>query len=198
MAAVTAMQQHGCAIVLVLLGAGGCTNTVVPPAGPAQPGAVFLLDHGRHASLVLERENGISRYSYGHWGWYVENRTGPLRASGTLFGSSDAGLGRRHLPGPADLDNVRRRVRVPIREAWRIEVSAGRSNDLGDRLDGFFSDHADSHTENPLYDLEFVRHPDPYHAGHNSNHMVARWLRELGCEVRMHGPFSMWTVIPPP
>lgn len=197
MGAVTTMLRP-CAIGLALLGAGGCTNTVIPPDAPAEPAVAFLLDHGGSSSLVLEREDGITRYSYGHWGWYVENRKGPLRGTGALFGSGTAGLGRRHLPGPAELDSVRRQVRVPIDHAWRIEVPAVRAGELHERFEELFREKADSLTENPLYDLEFVPHPDAYSIGNNSNHMTARWLRELGCEVRMGGPVSTWKVTAPP
>lgn len=185
---------RSCALAFALAGATGCTNTVVPPATPAKPAVAFLLDHGSSSSLVLEREDGITRYSYGHWGWYVENRKGPLRATGALFGNGTAGLGRRHLPGPADLESVRQQVRVPIHDAWRIDVPAARANVLHDRFDRIFRERADKLTENPVYDLEFVPHPEPYSFTNNSNHMTVRWLNELGCEVRMGGPFSSWKV----
>ena len=54
----------GWLLLVVLL--GGCTTTVVVPPAPEQPRAVFLLDHGRHATLVLETaEGGLVRYAYG-------------------------------------------------------------------------------------------------------------------------------------
>ncbi|MDX1610377.1 MAG: hypothetical protein R3225_09680 [Halofilum sp. (in: g-proteobacteria)] len=188
------MRQYAGALSGLLLGA--CANTVVPPQTPDNPVPVFLLDHGRHASLVLARDYGITRYSYGHWDYYARNRTGALRASGTLFGDDQAGLGRRQLPGPADLRNVRRRVLVPIQHAWRIEVPAARAATLSRRLDGIFRANLASRLDNPLYDLEFVHHPEPYGVDHNSNHVTGEWLRALGCEVDMGGPFSIWTIVP--
>lgn len=185
------------AAALLSLAACACTNTVVPPPAPAQPAAAFLLDHGRHSSLVLERPDGITRYSYGHWAYYARNRTGALRASGTLFGANAAGLGRRHLPGPAEMTNVHRRIRVPIEHAWRIEVPAAAVDRLAGRLDRLFVEQAASRIDNPLYDLEFVRHPDPYRTSHNSNHVTGAWLRELGCRVDTGTPFSVWHVTAP-
>jgi len=177
-----------------VLAVSACTHTVIPPAGPERTRAVFLLDHGRHASLVLERADGITRYSYGHWSYYAENRTGLFRASGTLFGNERAALGRRHFAEAAELDIVRRRVRVPIEAAWRIEVPAVRAAALSDELDTLFEAEAPERIDNRLYDLEFVPHPDPYHVGHNSNHVVAKWLRRLDCRVEMSGPLSSWRV----
>lgn len=196
---VSTSALRACAIALAALAAGGCANTVTPPAEPARPAVAILLDHGGSSSLVLERaDNSITRYSYGHWDWYVENRKGPVRGTGALFGSGTAGLGRRHLPGPADLDSVRRQVAVPIHDAWRFEVRAANAGELHARFEALFEERADSLTDNPLYDLEFVPHPESYGIGNNSNHMTAGWLRELGCEVRMGGPFSIWAVAGPP
>lgn len=183
-----------CAIAVAGLLAAGCTHTVVAPDEPARPVSAFLLDHGRHASLVVPAEQGLTRYAYGDWSYYARNRTGPLRASGTLLGSNRAGLGRRRVPGDAALDAVRRRVRVPVEAAWRIEVAGARATALARRLDRIFRQQARSRIDNPRYDLEFVHHPAPYNVGHNSNHVTGEWLRALGCRVRMRGPFSAWRV----
>ncbi|MDZ7748393.1 MAG: hypothetical protein U5K43_05755 [Halofilum sp. (in: g-proteobacteria)] len=114
-----------------------------------------------------------------------------------LFGGSQAGLGRRDLPGPAQLATVRRQVRVPIVHAWRIDVPAASAHALAAGLEGIFRARAATRLANPLYDLAFVHHPAPYSAWHNSNHVTGQWLRALGCEVRMGGPFSVWRVTPP-
>ena len=190
----TSIHIRACMVALAALVTGACANTVLPPPAPAQPTSAFLLDHGRHSSVVVQGDDGLTRYSYGQWDWYVENRTGPFRASGTLFASSTAGLGRKRLRGPAELATVRRQVRVPIEAAWRFEVPARRARELDEHIDRIFADQAESHTRNRLYDLEFVHHPVAYGAGNNSNHMTAEWLRTLGCEVEMGGPFSIWRV----
>ena len=183
-----------CAIAFAALIMTACTHTIVAPPTPSRPATTFLLDHGRHASLVLPHEDGITRYAYGHWGYYALNRTGTLRASGTLFGANQAGLGRKRLPGPPTLSAVQEQVRVPIEAAWRIDVSHERAAELVARLDAIFQERANTLTPNPLYDLEFVHHPTPYSVGHNSNHATGEWLRALGCRVRMAGPFSSWDV----
>lgn len=60
-------------LLLVLLLLAGCAGRLTPPEAPVSPVTVYLLDHGRHASLVLpRREGGMVRYSYGEWRWYVE------------------------------------------------------------------------------------------------------------------------------
>lgn len=179
------------AIVLAALLAG-CAHVVEPPRDVAEPVPVYLLDHGRHASIVLAREDGAVRYAYGEWAWYALDRTGPLRALDTLLLATPAALGRRILRGPPTLEAVRAQVRVPIEHAWRIEVERARARALDHALTALFEADLDARVESPLYDLEFVRHPDPYSIGHNSNHVVADWLRTLGCRVETRGPGSAW------
>lgn len=183
-----------CAVAAIGLLLAGCAHTVVAPSAPERPVSAFLLDHGRHASLVLPGDDGPTRYAYGDWHYYAMNRTGPLRASGTLFGSNRAGLGRRSLAGATDLADVRRRVLVPVEAAWRIDVADARAAALVRRLESLFRRAEAPRTYNPLYDLEFVHHPEPYNVGHNSNHVTGEWLRALGCSVHMRGPFSTWRV----
>lgn len=193
----TGATGHASIAALAAVLATACTHTVVPPAGPDRPVAAFLLDHGRHASLVLERADGMTRYAWGDWEYYALNRTGPFQASGTLFGANRAGLGRKRLPGPADPARVRHQVAVPIEALWRIDVPAEHARRLHARLDRRFRDGRATMTANPLYDLEFVQDTRPYRLTANSNHRVGQWLRELGCEVRMAGPFSSWRVTSP-
>lgn len=170
----------------------GCAHTVEPPRDVAEPVPVFLLDHGRHASIVLPRSDGLVRYAYGEWEWYALDRTGPLRALDTLLLPTPAALGRRILPGPPTLEAVRTQVRVPIEHAWRIEVERARARALDDSLTALFEDNLETRVEQSRYDLELVRHPDAYSLGHNSNHVVADWLRALGCRVDTRGPGSAW------
>ena len=81
----------GAAAVLLLTQA--CTTVIVPPVAPAEPGPVFLLDHGRHASLVLPRgDDGMVRYSYGEWKYYAQVRTGIGEASAAVLWPTRAGL----------------------------------------------------------------------------------------------------------
>jgi len=42
--------------------------------------------------------------------------------------------------------------------------------------------------------MDFVPHPHNYTYFHNSNHVTAGWLRELGCDVRGPAVDSRWEV----
>jgi hypothetical protein len=64
-------------------------------------------------------------------------------------------------------------------------------------LERTFADHTDTALFNDAYHLTFVHHPRSYTYFYNSNHMVADWLRELGCQVRGPAYHSRWNVADP-
>lgn len=179
---------------IAVLAAGGCTHTVVAPSEVNEPATVFLLDHGYTSSLVLPHDSGLTRYSYGDWDWYARNRSGVLRASGTLFSDSEAGIGRRVFAAEPTAAAVRRATSVPVEYAWAIRVPARRAARLEADLAALFRGQAEQALDNPVAGLTFVPHPEPYSLGNNSNHMTANWLRRLGCRVVTRGPFSRWRV----
>lgn len=178
-----------------LLLAAGCSTTIVPPAAPAEPVTVFLLDHGRTPSLVLPASDGsMTRYAYGDWNWYALRNTGVIDGLRALFWPTQGTLGRRELPGPPHAENVRIQVRAEIIEhLYPISVGRAEVERLRTRLD---AEHGSGRSTAVVesYDLEFVPHPRRYHYFYNSNHAAAEWLRELGCEI--HGPalHSWWRV----
>jgi len=56
----------------LLMLAGGCTSTVIPPKRVTDPAAVFLTDYGRHSSLLLpDREGRLVEYAFGDWDWFA-------------------------------------------------------------------------------------------------------------------------------
>jgi len=180
-----------------LLTLQACTTTVVPPIAPKAPRPVFLLDHGRHASLTLPRgDGGIVRYSYGDWRYYAQVRTGVFQGSAAILWPTRAALGRRELPGPPEAAAVRRNVRVWSEQLYELMVDSLAIEILRSRLDSIYDANLESRIYNAAYDLEFVHHPRAYWVFHNSNHVVAGWLKELGCQVRGLALFSKWKVKP--
>lgn len=176
----------------------GCTNVVVPPPAPVQPSPVVLIDHGRHASLVLPGpDSGAVRYSYGDWRYYALNKTGFIETSSAALWRTQAGLGRRELSEPPTAAGVRRAVRVGIEDVYELTVESNELRRLRRRLDGIFRANLETRVYNGAYDLEFVHHPRPYTAIYNSNRVVALWLRDLGCRVRGPLLFSKWRIEQP-
>ncbi len=187
-----------CLLVLLLASPMACTTTIVPPRVAEGAGvSVALVDHGRHASLVLpDGGGGMTRWEYGERLWYAENQTGFLRVFPTLLWPTKGTLGRRRLPGPVSEANIRQRVGIPIESMWIIRVEPSQARALHAELDALFEQHVDTLLTNANYDLDFVDHPDDYSYFHNCNHKVAAWLERLGCEVRGFATASSWDVEP--
>lgn len=180
--------------VLLLTMLYGCGFTVIPPPLPADPAPVFLLDHGGHASLVLPAEEGLVRYSYGDWEWYALGRTGPAEGIRALIGPNPAGLSRKMLSVSPTAEAIRRALPVSIENIHLISAEVAEVSRLRSRLEAIFVENRGTLHHNPTFGLDFVRHPEPYSLGHNSNTVVAGWLRELGADVRGSGPFSDWKI----
>lgn len=102
-------------LLAVLLLAGCGTTRIVPPLDPHDPVSVFVLDHGRHTSLVLPAPDGsLRRYPYGDWLYYAVRDTGTASSLAALLWSTPGALGHRQMPGPATAEAVRTQVRVVI------------------------------------------------------------------------------------
>jgi predicted small secreted protein len=156
---------------------------------------VFLLDHGRHSTLVLTRADGtLVRYLYGDWRWYAEGDTGVLHAVPTLFAPTPSALGRQVLTGPATDGSINAQVRMPIHSLHRLAAPAAKIDSLDRRLAHTFEQRRAQAYANVGYAVEFVPGERPYTLFHNSNHVVAGWLRELGIEVRGNPVFGSWRV----
>lgn len=176
-----------------------CTPAVIaPPPAPEDPRPVFLLDHGRHPSLVLPLgDTATVRYAYGEWRWYAERKTGVLRAFPAVWWPTPAALGRRVLAVPPDSAALHGALGVGVEHLYAFEAAADRVARLRARLDSLFSlGRRDTLIHNRVYDLDFAPHPDAYWGLHNSNQVVAAWLQELG--FRVEGPvlFSRWRIVP--
>jgi hypothetical protein len=184
-------------LLVTLSALGGCATQVTPPAQLEAPAQVFVLDHGRHTSLVVSTPAGdLVRYAYGDWRFYAERETGPWRAVAALGWSTPSALGRRELPGPPTAATVRRRIPLQIDALHEISVERARIEALRAELDAIFA-AAEEVRETPETHLFFVPHPQAYNLRHNSNTVVARWLEQLGCEVSGPALVARWRIDQP-
>lgn len=176
----------------LLLALCGCTNVITPPPPPGDAVTVYLLDHGRHPSLVLPREDGkLTRYAYGQWNWYALGHTGVFQALGALLIPSQAGLGRREF----DSTQLQPIVQLdPADHVYAIQVEREAADRLRNELDSAFQANLSTLHANEPYHLEFVHDPEKYWFFHNSNHVTCDWLREVGCRVKGPGLLSDWRV----
>ncbi|MCC5860452.1 MAG: hypothetical protein JJT93_00910 [Gammaproteobacteria bacterium] len=163
----------------------GCTAVITAPVSVSDPVPVYVLDHGRHNSLVLvvEGERAL-RLAYGEWGWYVEGRTGPLRTLSTLFRPTPGALGRGELRGPLEPACWQAEVGSKIRAVLGFSAERAEVRALATSIEQRF-DTADPPPSVSLrLNLEFIVAEQPYTLAYNSNHRVVEWLEMLGFEVR--------------
>ena len=186
-------------LLLVVLLISACTGRVMPPA-PAeisQPMDVYLIDHGRHSSLVLPREEGgMVRYSYGEWRWYVEGQRHFLSGAAALLVPTASALGRgihEDVTGPGDFSRMAPEGLV---RTYPLQAEAGRVRELRRRLDRHFEGDVES-VYSEEFGLHFVPHPRAYWAAHQSNLVVAGWLRQLDINIQGIPWYSRWRIESP-
>jgi hypothetical protein len=184
-----------CLACLLFVGGTGCATTVRPASKPIDPVPVFLTDYGVHSSLMLPTLDGrYVEYSFGDFGYAALNRGGPHNALGALFASGQSAIGRRFLtvrPG----DDAPRPAYAPT-GVQKIYANRWQVNALVDELDRRYRRGAgDAPVHNPVTDNVFVKDTERYGIGNNCNHMTARMLRQLGCDVRGNTATSKFRVV---
>lgn len=185
------------AILPLWLLVAGCANIVVPPTQPQEPVTVYLLDHGRHPTLVLPtREGHYIRYAYGDWNWYALNHTSTGTGLAALFWPTPGTLGRKEL---ADWNAVEQTAthRDPVQNFYKLQVDQRAVDRLLEELDSKFQRKIETEHYNPICDLDFIRTDDTYTWLHNCDHVMAHWLEELGCRVYGTHILSVWVIRPP-
>ena len=188
---------EGLLLLVVVSGSlAGCTTTIVPPPAVTDAAPVFVLDHGRHSTLVLPRPGGAVRYAYGDWRWYAEAQTGLAAGSSGALASTQGALGRRQLPPPVTESGVLGAIGVGVEAVYPLRVEAAEAETLRRDLEALYAANRATRLRNRFYHLDFVHHPEPYSAAHNSNHKVAEWLRRMGCRIEGAAFWSSWRVVP--
>ena len=172
------------AVIVALTSLAACTTSIIPPVDPSDPLSVFVLDYGRHSSLVLADNDSqiLFEYAYGDWGWFALDRSEWYELFPTLFWPTRGALGRRRLNVKSNAQIILRVV--PCEQVLEVTISEQKANELSAKLRSQFEQHLDTLHHQRLYDLNFVHNDRAFHLLHNCNHVVAHWLRELGCEIR--------------
>ncbi|MBW6391212.1 hypothetical protein [Billgrantia antri] len=192
------LRWLGAGLSMLLL--AGCFARVMPPEPHSltRPVDVYLLDHGRHSSLVLPREEGgVVRYSYGEWRWYVEGHRHFSAGIAAMLWPTASGLGRGEYPRIESPDQFHRLAPEGLDEVYPLRAEARRVLSLRRRLDRHFERAGVEPVSSEEFGLEFVPYPRRYSAVHQSNLVVARWLRALDMEVLGSSWWSRWRLETP-
>lgn len=182
--------------VLVLSLSGGCAATVYPGAKPVQPTAVYLADYGIHSSVLLPTGDGrYVEYAFGDWNFAALNHCWPQDAVGALLISFQSTLGRRYIelrPGEAAPHPVH-----PVPHRLQVVYASHRDvQRLVRELDQRYTRDGKQPCHNPDNDMDYVKDSEHYWIANNCNHLTARCLRELGCDVRGVVVLSKFNVAP--
>lgn len=172
----------GVPAVCACLAAPGCRAVITPPANPIDPATVYLVDEGRHAALVLPRDDGsMVQYAYGQWAWYALGKNEWWRAPLVVAVPSTGTLGRRELGPVPTQDDLAQAVWAEA--IIELRVDRAHATSLMTELDARFNRGIDTLHENPMYGLGFVKDDEAYWMFHHCNSETVQWLRALGCRV---------------
>jgi hypothetical protein len=193
------LRWHAITATSVALFLSGCVTTVlIPPQDPDNPSTVFLIDHGRHSSLVIPTDDGqLVRYAYGDWRYYADQDTSLRAGAMALLWPTAATLARGELEGPAEVEVLRAQLRVGVETVYAFEVAGADADRLRVYLDGVHERGVTWHQYVAAYDMTFAPHPEPYTFANNSATMIARWMEELGVDVDGWGLVASWEVVTP-
>jgi hypothetical protein len=185
------------AAIMALLGGValyGCATTIVQPADVRDPVSVYIIDYGYHSGLVLPRsEATFVEYTYGEWWWFALGHNQPWDVVRALFVPTQGTLGRRVLDRPLS-DPAAWWEDLAFDELFELVVERERAQALLDRLEARWFANADERVYDAGHDMDFVHDPMRYHLFNNCNPVLARWVEELGCEVRGWALLSNWIV----
>ena len=164
---------------------GGCQHVIDPPPAVADPVRVFVVDYGRHASLVLpKKDSSLVEWSWGDWNWYALERTGAAEGLQALFASPRSTLARRELAPVRDAQELA--ARVGAEEVLGLDVERERAVALQRRLEARWLRRRHEAVRHPNGRV-FVPDDARYSLSNNSVHELSRWLEALGADVSGSG-----------
>ena len=182
---------------LLLVCLAGCATKVYPQQHLVEPTAVYVADYGIHSSLLLPTAEGrYVEYAFGDWNFAAMNHCWPQDALGALLISFQSALGRRFIdvqPGQTAPHPVHPEAhRIQVFYASKAEVAA-----VVAQLQARYDRGAYEVMHNPDNDTDYVRdNSEHYSVANNCNHLTARCLREMGCDVRGFVMLSRFRIQP--
>jgi hypothetical protein len=172
----------------------GCATTIIPPQVPGDAVEVFVVDHGRTTSLVVPTNGGMLRFAYGDWRYYALGRKDLYHGIAALLWPTQGALGRAAFSGAQTALTIRENS-PGIESLHAVRVDSARVSAFERSMAVLYEAGREHEVENKSSRLNFVPHPRRYTYLWNSNHAVASWLRELGCETRGASFHASWRVV---
>ncbi|MDQ2068622.1 hypothetical protein [Natronospira bacteriovora] len=186
------------ALNAILLGSltTGCAGVITAPPAPNDKAAeIYLLYHSPHTSLAIPRESGgMVRYKYCDWRWCVQGRRHLPSGTAALLWPTQSGLGRGEHPEVNSKDDLDKLAPEGITRLYPLKADAEKARALKQRLDALFSQAEAQATHNEEFAMTFVPHARGYWLAHQSNLLIAQWLREMGFQVRSYPLLLAWRI----
>jgi hypothetical protein len=194
----------------------GCAMRIAPASDVEDPVAVYVVDYGRHSSLLLPTEpeaganpasrSSLREYSFGDWIYYGQDRDSVKDGARALLWRSSGTFGRRDLPGLGPASDE-----APIEPAARIQrtlgverviplvVSREAASELLATLDQRFEagEERGQPLANRVVGLDFVIDDRHYSLGRHCNHEVRDWLNALGADAKGAPLVSEFRIVEP-
>lgn len=184
--------------VFLLLAVGGCGAAVYPQPNPIHPTAVYVADYGIHSSLLLPNGDGrYVEYAFGDWNFAALNHCWPNDALGALLISFQSTLGRRFITlAPAEAEP--HPVHPSPHSIQTLYASREQVMRVVRAMDARYRRDTTVVMHNPDNDMDYVKDSEHYWVANNCNHLTARCLREMGCDVRGFVMLSQFSIEPVP
>src|SRR6185295_9656624 len=87
--------------------------------------------------------------------------------------------------------------RISAESLTELKVARAKAEALRAKLEVRWTLHAEKKVANSQNGLTFVKDDESYLCWNNCNHVVLRWLEELGCETSGCGCFADFRIVTP-
>lgn len=156
---------------------------VTPPEDVRQPARVFLSEYGKHTSVAFPVSgNGYVEFGFGEWHYYGMEEHGIGSSLRALGGGGRGALSKREIAFSGSAEMQFAQVAKSDR-SMAIDVEWKRMRALRTALEGRW-EASDEQVVRTHDGLEVRSDPEAYRFFRNSNKASAKWLEEMGAEVR--------------
>ncbi|MBX3359054.1 MAG: DUF2459 domain-containing protein [Phycisphaeraceae bacterium] len=184
------------ALVFLAVAAGGCATTVVPPKNPHDPVSVYIVDYGKHSSLMVPRDNDrVTEFAFSSWTWEALKWNTWLNVFPILTSPSQGTLCVKEWPGPLNEMTIRMQTTADV--VYNVRVSKQDVDRLIAKLDEAYRKREDELIFHAPTGWVYVKSDTSYWSAHTCNTEVAVWLEELGCTVKGQQVYADFQVTNP-
>jgi hypothetical protein len=159
-----------------------CAWQVVPPAEVREAVPIFLSEYGRHTRLALPNDTDLFfEYGFGEWNFYGLEKQGVFSALRAISGFGEGAFSRRELPFTLSEAEFLRTAGGDRSE--RLWVERSLADPLREELEARWRANSGKVVIRRFDQVPVSWDRRQYHLFGNSNHVVANWLKRLGCRV---------------